>query len=164
MYVRKNIVHSYYEYFFYCSKINLAISTLGPIFNESVGKVILINITAGDKPFTFPKGCEVTVSRHLQIKPNEIYWLKNGTIKTFQNASRLQKLPTESSNEVSYIFQNPTRQSVFEEQGIYQCVVDFAGTDGPIIGKTFNVTIRGTKCFTHFFFLKLTLDFVDSFS
>ena len=121
----------------------------------------MINITAGDESFNLTDGCEVTVSQiYIKIKPTEIYWLKNGKIKTFQNATQLKKL-FHGFGEVTYKFQNPTRQSVFEEQGIYQCVVDFEGLDGPIIGRTFNVNIKGMQFFRILLLIITKLGFFD---
>ena len=121
-----------------------------PIFNDGRGTVTVMDITTGDQPFSLQKGCDFVVSRYLQIKPNEIYWLelKNGTTKKiFQNKTQLEKFSNVESNEITYKFQNLTRQSVFEEQGVYQCVVNFAGLDGPIVGRTFIVNIKGIKLF-----------------
>ena len=120
---------------------------------------MVINRTAGDEPFDLWASCEVTVSPYLQFKPTEIYWLKNNKVKTLQNATQLVKIPSRA--DVIYRFQNPTRQSVFEEEGIYQCVVDFVGLEAPIVGRTFNVIINGTYpfffCTTVVFFYKIAL-------
>ena len=82
-----------------------------PIFNDGQGTVTVMNITTGDQPFSLQKGCDFVVSRYLQIKPNEIYWLelKNGTTKKiFQNKTQLEKFSNVESNEITYKFQNLT--------------------------------------------------------